>query len=162
MNWEAIGAISEIVASFGVIISLIYLGIQIRNQTVETKLATGNELANQLNTVYANLSENSELAALFYQGINDFDSLNPEQKVQLSSYLNRLLRVVEAMFYQHQRGRLETTIWSGLDQAMRDICRYPGMKAWWLTREHWFSSEFRVHLTTYIGSREKPSSFGEM
>ena len=161
MNWEAIGAIAETIASFGVVISLVYLGVQIRNQTVETKLATGNELANQLNNVYANLSDNAELAALFYQGINDFDSLNPGQKVQLSSYFNRLLRVVEGMFHQHQQGRIDPTIWSGLDQAMLDICRYPGMKSWWQTRKHWFSDEFRAHLSIYIASQEMPSSYGE-
>ena len=60
---------------------------------MEAKLATGNELANQLNYVYANLSDNAELADLFYQGTNDFYSLSPGRKVQLSTYFSRLLRV---------------------------------------------------------------------
>ncbi len=34
MNWEAVGAIAEIIATFGVIISLVYLGLQIRGQIV--------------------------------------------------------------------------------------------------------------------------------
>jgi len=32
MNWDAMAAIAEIVASFGVIVSLIYLATQIRYQ----------------------------------------------------------------------------------------------------------------------------------
>lgn len=39
MNWEAIGAIAETIASVCVVISLMYLGVQIRNQMAETKLA---------------------------------------------------------------------------------------------------------------------------
>lgn len=98
MNWEAIAAIAEIVASIAVVISLGYLSIQIRRQTVESKLAAGNEFVNQLNFVFENLSDNAELASLFHLGINDFHSLGPGQKIQISTYFNRMLRIVEGMF----------------------------------------------------------------
>jgi hypothetical protein len=161
MHWDAIGAIAETIASIGVVISLVYLGIQIRNQTAEAKLANGAELANQLNNVYATISNNADLAALFYRGVNDFGSLSPPEKVQLSSYLNRQLRIAEATFHQYGQGRIESTLWSGLDLAIRDLCQYPGTKQWWKTREHWFSSEFREHISTYINSQEIPKMFGE-
>ena len=147
MNWEAIGAIAELIATIAVVISLGYLSVQIRRQTVETKLAAGNEFANQLNNVFANLSDNAELASLFFQGINDFHSLSPGQKIQISTYFNRMLRIVEGMFHQHKQGRIDSAIWSGLDREMQDICRYPGMKSWWETRKHWFSVEFADYVS---------------
>ncbi len=161
MNWEAVAAISDIVASVAVVISLGYLSIQIRRQTVETKLASGNEFANQLNSVFENLSNNPEFADLFYRGINDFDSLSPGQKIQISTYFNRLLRIVESMFHRHRQGHIDSTIWSGLDKEIQDICRYPGMKSWWETRKHWFSVEFVAYLSTYIASEEVAGSFWE-
>ena len=51
MNWDAISAVAEILASLGVIISLIYLGLQIRNQTIEARLESGRELASQLSDI---------------------------------------------------------------------------------------------------------------
>ncbi len=161
MNWEALAAIADAIGTAVVVISLIYLSIQVHRQTVETKLATGNELANQLNYVYANLSDNAELADLFYQGINDFQSLSPGRKIQLSTYFSRLLRVMEGMFYQQRHGRVEATVWSGLDRAIQDFCRYPGIKSWWETRKHWFSDEFVAYLSIYISSQEEPGSYWE-
>lgn len=161
MNWEALAAIADTIGTAVVVISLIYLSIQVHRQTVETKLATGNELANQLNYVYANLSDNAELADLFYQGINDFHSLSPGRKIQLSTYFSRLLRVMEGMFYQQRHGRVEATVWSGLDRAIQDFCRYPGIKSWWETRKHWFSDEFVAYLSIYISSQEEPGSYWE-
>jgi hypothetical protein len=161
MNWDAIGAIAEAIATVGVVISLVYLGIQIRNQTAESKLAAGNELANQLNNVYATISDNADLAALYYRGLSDFVSLSPPERVQLSSYLNRQLRIVEATFHQQGQGRIHMTLWSGLDRAIQDLCRYPGMKQWWKTREHWFSSEFREHISIYVSGQDVPTMFGE-
>ena len=40
MNWEAIGAVGELVAALGVIISLIYLGVQIRHSAQQTQINT--------------------------------------------------------------------------------------------------------------------------
>jgi len=37
MNWDAIGAVSEIVGAAAVVISLMYLAVQIRNQNAESK-----------------------------------------------------------------------------------------------------------------------------
>lgn len=161
MNWEAIAAVADIIASIAVVVSLVYLSIQIRRQTVETKLAMGNELVNQLNYVYANLSDNAELADLFYQGISDFHSLSPGRKIQISTYFSRLLRVMEGMFYQQRHGRIDSAIWSGLDRAIQDFCRYPGIKTWWETRKHWFSEEFVEYLSVYISDQEKPASYWE-
>ena len=161
MNWEALGATADIIASFCVVISVVYLSIQIRNQTMETKLAMGIELANQLNGVYANLSSSAELSELFYQGVNDFQSLTSGQKIQLSTYFSQMLRIAEGMFYQHREGRIDDATWSGLDRAMLDMCRYPGMKSWWLSRKHWFSDEFGAHVSLYIASEDRPGSFWE-
>jgi len=38
INWDAICAIAEVTGTIGVIISLIYLGLQIRSQTVEARI----------------------------------------------------------------------------------------------------------------------------
>lgn len=161
MNFNAITAIAQTIASIGVVLSLVHLGLQIRIQTAVTRLATGNELANQLNDVYAGISDNGDLAELYYRGLNDFVTLAPPERIRLSSYLNRQLRIVEVTFHQHRQGRIDATLWSGLDRAMQDLCRYPGMKQWWKSREHWFSSEFREHISTYISAQEMPAMFGE-
>ncbi len=39
MNWDALGAIGEIVGATAVVISVIYLAVQIRKQTVESRLS---------------------------------------------------------------------------------------------------------------------------
>ena len=40
MNWDAVGAIGEIVGAFAVVLSLVYLSIQIRTQNNESRLAS--------------------------------------------------------------------------------------------------------------------------
>ncbi len=49
MIWDAIGAVGEIVGAAGVIISLIYLAVQIKNQNIQSQLTAENEMTSQWN-----------------------------------------------------------------------------------------------------------------
>ncbi len=40
MNWDAIGAVSEVAAAIGVVVSLVYLAVQIRENTRSSRSAT--------------------------------------------------------------------------------------------------------------------------
>ncbi|MFP6780387.1 MAG: hypothetical protein VCB59_01710 [Gammaproteobacteria bacterium] len=39
MSWEAISGIAETVGAFGVIVSLIYVGVQIRQNTIASRVS---------------------------------------------------------------------------------------------------------------------------
>ena len=159
MNWEAVGAIAEAIASFGVIISLVYLAVHNRKQTVDNRLTTGSELANQIIDMSGSVADNKDLSSLFLKGLRDFDSLDPTEMLQFSAFCNRLFRIAEVMFHQHQRGRLDVTVWSGLNQVVQDFCKYPGMKDWWRTRAHWYSADFRDSVLPYFANQETHSIY---
>ncbi len=104
MNWDAVGAIAEVIASIGVIISLVYLAVHDRNRAVDNKLAIGSELANQTIDVSGSRANNRDLSSVFLKGLRDFDSLDPTEMLQFSAFCNRLIRIADVMFHQHQRG----------------------------------------------------------
>ncbi len=97
MNWDAVGAIAEAIASFGVIISLVYLAVHNRKQTVDNSLATGSELANQIIDMSGSLADNKDLSSLFLKGLRDLDSLDPTEMLQFSAFCNRLIRIADVM-----------------------------------------------------------------
>jgi len=161
MNWEAIGAVAEIVASIGVIISLIYLGVQIREQTIESRLAMGNELANQFNVTYSILASNRNFADVWLKGLYNFESLEPVERVQFSTQMGRTFRVVETMFNKYRFNRIASALWLGMDAAVRDTFYYRGAKAWWHTRKHWYCDDFQAYIEPYIESEDRVEMYGE-
>ena len=48
MNWDAIGAVGEIIGAVGVIASVMYLALQIKKQTRESQMAAMRDLSHQL------------------------------------------------------------------------------------------------------------------
>jgi hypothetical protein len=162
VNWDAVGAIAEIAASMGVILSLIYLGVQIRNQNIESRLASTNELVSQYLTANRDLSRDKELSELILKGFRDFDSLRDAERLRFSAYWTGLCRSSEAMFQQRQAGRMDEDVWLGHYQSLQDLCLYPGIRSWWRTREHWFSADYRSLLVPLMARDEAPGSYGEV
>jgi hypothetical protein len=105
MNWEAAGAIAEIVASIGVILSLIYLALQIRSQNTESRIASANELVSQFLAANRYLARAKELAELMLNGFRDFEALRDAERLRLSTHMTGLARSSEAM-HKHRQGGL--------------------------------------------------------
>ena len=64
MNWEMISAVGQMLGAVGVIISIIYLAAQIRNQSKESQHAAMNALTTHWSDLNRSLVENPDLAAL--------------------------------------------------------------------------------------------------
>ena len=152
MNWDAIGAIGEIVGALGVILSLVYLASQIRSQNAESRLSAVTEWTNQWNEWTASFADHPQLSELWVKGTGDFDSLDQVEVVQYAAHLGRFFRIAEGMHRQYSQGRLEARAWRGLARTLEDIALLPGVKTWWAKRKHWYSDEFIVFVQPFIDS----------
>ncbi len=76
MNWEMISAIGQMLGAIGVIISIVYLAAQIRNQNKESQRAAMNALTTHWSDLNRTLVENPEMAALWLRALRSFDDLD--------------------------------------------------------------------------------------
>src|SRR6185369_694594 len=84
MNWEMLSAIGQVVAAIGVIISLIYLAVQIREQNKERRRAGINILTVQWSDLVKTGQESREFAALFLRGMRSFQDLEHQTNSTLA------------------------------------------------------------------------------
>ena len=88
MNWEMISAVGQMLGAIGVIISIIYLAAQIRNQNKESQRAAMNVLTTHWSDLNRTLVENPEMAVLWLRALRRFDDLGcpVETKVRRASW----------------------------------------------------------------------------
>ncbi len=72
MNWEAIGAIGESLGAIGVIVTVIYVALQIRQNSEAVRGATEQNLMSQEMALYALLAEH---ANVYRRGRSGLDNL---------------------------------------------------------------------------------------
>lgn len=161
MNWDAIGAVGEVAGAAGVIISLLYLGNQIRRQRRENRFAAVHELVNETNIFFGSVAENQELAEIWVKGIENFDALDQVEKARFLGDVSRTFRSTEGLLYLKLRGRLDEAMWKGIDRSTRDLCKCPGIRAFWSMRSHWYSDELNDYVGRYIGEETPDEAFSD-
>lgn len=86
MNWEAINAIAQLVSSLGVVVSLWYLAVQVHRSTRIAKLAAQDAATTALRDVTRPFAENPEVGRLWGKGIEDIETLTPEEKARFFTW----------------------------------------------------------------------------
>src|SRR5437773_11710191 len=92
MNWEMISAIGQMLGAIGVIISIIYLAAQIRNQNKESRRAAMNMLTTHWSDWNKSLVYEPDLAALWLRALQSFDQLYGASKLRVVAHLVRLFQ----------------------------------------------------------------------
>jgi hypothetical protein len=145
MNWEAIGAVGEIVGALAVFSSLVYLASQIRVQNRESRVASVHEVTEAYRSTISVLQK-PEMADLFVEALENFDDLTPSNRIRFITFMLSLFRVFEDGYYQWQQGRLEDEAWHSMISPMRDLLEADGPSKVWSLRKHQFRPDFVKYL----------------
>lgn len=87
MNWEAIAAVAELLGVLSVFVTLIYLAVQIRQNTAAVATATYESTMSGFNEINVVVAGNPALASILDRGCQKLDSLNAEETVQFNFLL---------------------------------------------------------------------------
>jgi hypothetical protein len=87
MNWEAIGAVAELVGSFAVVITIAYLVIQVRQNTKSAKSTSTNQSRAAAVEVIGAISSNTDAVKTYTQGMVDRVSLEIHERVRFDLIL---------------------------------------------------------------------------
>ena len=150
MDWNAISAVSETLAALGVIVSLVYLGIQVRMSRTESVHNSIDRLVELWSTFSGALADHPQLSAAFSKGLEDLGGLDETEKVMVFAHFGRVLRISEAIFLHHVHGTVSASLWNGVDSSITDMLRVPAVRQYWQIRRHWFCEEFQAYAAARI------------
>ena len=160
MNWDAIGAVGEVAGAAGVIITLVYLAMQIRQNTKAIRLNTIRSTNESFRSQYALVGGSNEVAEVYTTGLTEPEQLNLTERVQFYALLHNQVRGYEEAFYQHTEGALDPRIWEGLHGQMLSNSNLPGFKIYWQDRRDWYSSSFQNQVENVLYPNAKPFVIG--
>ena len=161
MNWEAIGAVGETVGATGVIISLLYLAMQIRGDARAKRAATVHEQSAAFRDLLRMLATDKGLAEVYLHGIRELNSVQEADLVRFASVLGFMFRVFEEAYFQRKEGNLDAHVWQGFEAPVNDMLAYPGVQEWWFTRSHWFGEKFCEFVNEKISQAGAPALYGD-
>ena len=148
MNWDAIGAVGEVLGALVVIGSLIYLSRQIRQNTDLGRAAAQREVNTAFNTVVYNLNSDPEI---FRKALLDFEGLTKTEQFIAHNSLAPFANHLDQVIRMSQLG-LES---ADSVKVFGDICiavvTTPGGRIWWDQINHLIPTEAAAYIERRLG-----------
>jgi hypothetical protein len=150
MNWEAIGAIGEVVGAVGVIGTLAYLAVQIGQNTKVVRSATRQAVSSDQREVGYQIITDPEVREAAKYWLNTEDSPAADAQLRNEMFIRGFLRMAENQYYQEKDGTFEDAIWEGYVQSMMRTFSQPNFQAWWPENRELYSTDFTAFVDAKI------------
>jgi len=150
MTLAEISQISQTVGSAAVVASLIFVGVQLRQNTKATQASSHHAVSEALNRINLLWARNGDLARIWLLGMQDRGTLTPEERWRFDSTLRAYLHVCETMYMQAALGAGDSGIVIAEENGIKSVFSSAGVKEWWRENPFGFSPEFRNYVGKVI------------
>ena len=146
MNWEAVSAVSQLVGSLAVVVSVLYLAVQLRSSTRVARVAAMDAAAAALRDVTKPFMENAELARIWRTGLENLNALSPEDQARFFHAAHQFLKALETIHYHYVYGLLDAQLCDGWRELLHHYVATPGLNHYLTLRGAVFSERFRKFI----------------
>ena len=152
---EYYALIAEIVGGLGVIISVIYLALQVGDGNDELRAQNHYTALTLAQKPMEMLIADKALADLKVNARRDLDDLSESDIERLEHYDFLLYNSWEFSFYQNSQGTIPPELWYGHDGWMRGEAKdNPSFEVMWRRVEHAFDTPFRDYVNAIYTSQK--------
>ena len=133
MNLQDLASIAEILGGFAVLATLVYLAIELRDNTRVLKAKSTSDTAVQWSEWNTMMSQHPD-RVLFARSLDPKESLenfDPIEQVTLHFFGRGLLRKWGAAFFQYEAGILDAEQWESWITYCNSFLALPVWAAWW-------------------------------
>jgi hypothetical protein len=158
MNWEAIGAIAELLGAVGVIASLVYLATQIRHSREQmgrnTRALQAGAYQQFEESVYRKVMDDLTIPGLeriVRLGTADIEQLSEEDMFRWSRWIFMRLRAFDNSHYQFRMGMQDEDRWQISRRDLEMFFQMPGVVQSWKANPSSLSPEFVALVEEILG-----------
>ena len=146
MNWDAIGAIGEIVGALAVFITLVYLALQIRQNTRAVHSSALDSTVNTISIARQSIYENDEVARVYLKGLATPEELDDLERLKFRLLVHNLMLSQSNIFAQTKFSDLPISEWQAQMTIIKRVVGSAGGSWFWNEFAQEFDAEFRAEI----------------
>ncbi len=155
MSIQDLGSLGELIAAIATVATLVYLAIQIRQNTTSSRTATYQNIVTTGIELGHTFARDESFADLFARGAGDLSALSTAESVRLQSHISGVFRCYELVFHQYRQGAIQRDVWLGWRLNMVRFFRLSAYRTVWERTREEFPPEFRAEADRAL--QESPS-----
>ncbi|MEZ5946100.1 MAG: hypothetical protein R3C13_05645 [Hyphomonas sp.] len=150
---ETVATIADILASAAVVISLIFIGFQLKQNAELTRMAAAQTSAQLLSTNLGRIIENGDLAELITKE-GAPDCWNRAEQLRVTNFLSASFRHFEVLHTHRRFGVFEEELWIGTEARLRDSLSTPAIREWWRESKPFYARSFATYVDKVAAEME--------
>ncbi len=141
-----LGALGEFVGSIAVVVTLVYLTLQMRRNMFTTQAASHHAITDSINQVNLAVAESPELARIWTVGLEDRSSLTEEETWQQNMLLLSYFHIFDSMHYEAHVGAGDSGLLLAEEPGITHLMSLSGVSEWWDENVFAYGPEFRAYV----------------
>jgi hypothetical protein len=145
MSIQDLGSVGEFVGAIAVVVSLLYLAVQIRQNTRSMHASAVHQATTGASAFSMPVAESQEVARIFNTGLFQPEQLTTaEDRIRWLVLIISQFRHYEDVYLQYKNGTVGVESWEAWLNGMRPFLGYPGFPVFWSARGDSFTASFRA------------------
>src|SRR5579872_1040726 len=128
MTLEQAASLSQIVAALAVLASLVFIGLQIRQNTKSQRVVAVDSLAAAIAAINVPAMESPSVGEALSSALHDWASATREQRIIAHFFLFSFFKLHESAWYQRRTDVLDEAQWTGWETLVRVYYHSEGVK----------------------------------
>lgn len=159
MNWEALGAISELLGVIAILISIAYLARQIKHGVGVSEAQAFQTIFNGLAAHQGKMFGADHLDTV-YSGFQSFEELPAKQRLQFDGLMAGLFNFTEGTYVASQAELLGDEAMENWAWFLRErILPYAGCREWWQATKPMYPRSFQAWVDRQVDACDQERDF---
>ena len=145
VDWRKLAAISEVVGTIAVVISLAFVIMSVNQNTDALQNANLNHVYDRLDGLNSDISVNPQLAVTYADNVFDLKKITATE-AQFLFVMRRELNQWEQFFDWHKDRLLDNEDWLAWDDYYKSLFIGAFPKEWWISMRKTYNPAFSAHV----------------
>lgn len=139
-------SVAEIIGAAAVIISLVYVGYQVNDNTSAIRSAAANDASVSMQAWYLEMGSNREASDLWFNAMTSPEPLPTHDEFQFMMMMHAVLLGMQNSYLLSKEGTIDAEFREGITTAIVAVKDLPGMGRYWRQRRDFFHSGFSEYV----------------
>jgi hypothetical protein len=161
MNLEELAQIGEFLGGLSVLLTMIYLAVQVRGNTRAMRSSSAQQTHDQIVSFYTLMGSDSTVNKILRTGIEDLSALTEDETGQFYALVTASLFMSQNLLYQDKSGSADHDMAHSFLIGVSSNFHQKGFQTYWVSRRYMFTRDTQNWVDEMI-SNSPPVSGHQM
>ena len=146
MKLQDLASIAEILGGVAVIVSLIYVGVQVNDNTSAIRSAAASDATTTMQSWYVEMGSNRQASDVWFNAMTSAEPLPPGDEFQFMMSMHVAILGMQNSYLLAKEGTLDAEFREAVTTAIVAVKDLPGMSRFWTQRREFFHTGFAEYV----------------